>query len=580
MRRKGLLAAGLVLALVTAGCGDGGTGNDSTDSAANGAIGKVFHASDAKGGTLRLANSGDWDSLDPGDTYYGYSWDFIRFYGRALVMFDTQPGDAGTKLVPDLAETLGVPSDGAKTWTYKLKAGVKFEDGTPVTSKDVKYAVERSLDKKTFPSGPTYLNDLLDLQGYTSPYQDPDPDRLGLKAVETPDDRTVVFRLKQPFAAFDYLAMQPATIPVPRARDTGTKYKEHPVSTGPYKFESNEPGKKFSLIRNEHWSAANDPHRKALPDRVEVSIKVSADDIDARLLSGDLDLDVAGTGVQAATQGKVLGDPAQKKYTDSAALARTWYTAISSDVAPFDNIHCRKAVLLATDHDSYLRAYGGDAGGEIATTLLPPQVPGAPKTDPYNFKAKKNGDVEGAKKELDACGKPGGFEANMSYRADRPKEKALAEAMQQSLDKVGIKLTLKGYPQGDYFKLYAGKPDFVKQEKLGLLATGWQADWVDGFGFLQQIVDSRVIRASGGNNNLGVRVPEVDALLDQALLETDTARRNDIWGQIDKKVLDEALALPGVWATVLLYRPSRLTNVYVNEGLGGYYDYVNVGVKK
>lgn len=578
MRRKGLLAAGIALALVTAGCGAGDPA-DSTDSVANGGVGKVHNPSDTKGGTLRMANSGDWDSLDPGDTYYGYSWDFVRFYGRALVMFDTQPGEAGTKLVPDLAETLGVPSDGAKTWTYRLKAGVKFEDGTPVTAKDVKYAVERSLDKKTFPSGPTYFGDVLDTQGYTSPYQDSDPEKLGLKAIETPDERTVVFKLKVPFSAFDYLAMQPATIPVPRAKDTGTKYKEHPVSTGPYKFETNELGKRFTLVRNDNWSAANDPHRKALPDRIEVSLNVSADDIDARLLSGDLDIDVANTGVQAATQGKVLADPAQKKYTDSAALARLWYTHLSTSVAPFDNIHCRKAVLLAADHDSYLRAYGGDAGGEIATSILPPQVPGAPRNDPYNFRAKKNGDVEAARKELAECGKPGGFETNMSYRTERPKEKALAEAMQQSLGKVGIKLTLKGYPQGDYFKLYAGKPDFVKREGLGLLAGGWQADWVDGFGFLQQIVDSRVIRATGGNNNLGVALPAVDGLLDRALLETDTAKRNDLWGQIDRTVMDEALILPGVWAKVLLYRPAHLKNIYVNEGLGGYYDFVQIGVK-
>jgi peptide/nickel transport system substrate-binding protein len=367
---------------------------------------------------------------------------------------------------------------------------------------------------------------------------------------------------------------------VPQAKDTGTKYKEHVVSTGPYKFDSFESGKSFSLVRNDKWDAASDPNRKALPERIEVSLNVNADDIDNRLISGDLDLDVAGTGVQAATQAKVLADPNLKKNTDNAKLARLWYTSINPNVAPLDNIHCRKAVMYAADHEGYQRAFGGEVGGDIATTMMPPQIPGAPKTDPYKFMEHKNGDVDAAKKELTECGKPTGFETNVAYRAERPKEKATAESLQQALGKVGIKLTLKPYPQGDYFKLYAGKPSFAKDNNLGLMANGWGADWTDGFGFLQQITDSRVIRESGGSSNLSVRIPEVDALIDKALGTTDTAARDAVWGDADKRVMDEAVVLPGVWAKVLHYRPTTLTNVFVNDGLGGYYDYASIGVKK
>ncbi len=303
MRRRpavAAVAAGAALALALAGCGGGNTSTTTTKNAEaiyNAGVGKVFNPSSAKGGTLRFANSGDWDSLDPADTYYAYSWDFIRFYGRSLVMFDPKPGADGTKLIPDLAESLGKPSDDAKTWTYKIRK-VKYEDGTPVTSKDVKYAVERSLDKDTFPNGPTYFNDFLDTKGYTSPYKDTSPDKLGLKAIDTPDDQTIVFHLKTAFSGFDYFAMLPSTIPVPAGKDTGTKYKEHVVSTGPYKFESNNLGKNFALVRNENWDPSTDPTRKALPDRIEVSLNVNADDIDNRLISGDLDVDVAGTGVR------------------------------------------------------------------------------------------------------------------------------------------------------------------------------------------------------------------------------------------------------------------------------------------
>ncbi|PZS34469.1 MAG: ABC transporter substrate-binding protein [Pseudonocardiales bacterium] len=584
MKRRRIVSAIAVSAAITmvlAGCNSKAkdNGSKSTAKAAfNAAVGKVLNPSDKKGGTLTMANSGDWDSLDPADTYYGFSWNFIRNYGRSLVVFKSAVGTP--VLVPDLAETLGVPSDNAKTWTYKLRKGIKYEDGKVVTSKDVKYAVERSLDKTTFPNGPTYFNDFLDLQGYTSPYKDSDPNKLGLKAIETPDDNTIIFHLKKSFSGFDYFAQLPATIPVPRAADTGTKYKEHVISTGPYKFEKNNPGKGFSMVRNASYDPNTDPSsgRKPLVDRIEVSLNVNSDDIDNRLLAKDLDVAIEGTGVGAATQGRVLRDPALKANADSAAIARTWFTAIDSDVAPFDNIHCRKAVLYGFDKTGYQRAYGGAIGGDIASSLMPPLIPGYKKNDLYESGSKPEGDLAKAKDELKQCGKPTGFSTNVSYRIERPKEKATAEALQASLSKIGVKLTIKGFPKGDYAALYAGKPDYAKSHQLGLKVYGWGADWPDGFGFLDQIVDSRVIRATGGNTNFGIKVPAADQLLDKALQTTDKPAREKIWGQIDEVVMTNAAAMPGVWAKGLLYRPPTLTNVFVNDGFG-MYDYTVMGKK-
>jgi peptide/nickel transport system substrate-binding protein len=210
---------------------------------------------------------------------------------------------------------------------------------------------------------------------------------------------------------------------------------------------------------------------------------------------------------------------------------------------------------------------------------MPPVIPGAKSVDLYNVKSKPTGDIDTAKSELQQCGQPSGFATNISYRAERPKEKATAESLQQSLAKVGIKLTLKPYPTSDYAKLYAGKPDFSKTNKLGLKIYGWAADWPDGFGFLQQIIDSRVIRAAGGNTNLGIKLPEVDALVDQALQTTDTPAREAIWAQADQKVMESAEVLPGIWARGLLYRPPNMTNVGVTDGYG-MYEYTAIGVKK
>jgi peptide/nickel transport system substrate-binding protein len=275
----------------------------------------------------------------------------------------------------------------------------------------------------------------------------------------------------------------------------------------------------------------------------------------------------------------VLGNPQEKVNADAAVLARTWYTSINGNVAPFDNVHCRKAVEYAYDRVGYQTAYGGPiAGGDIATGLLPPVIPGFEKFDLYPAGADNKGDIAKAKAELAECGQPNGFSTNMSYRVERPKEKATAESLQQSLARIGVKLTLKSYPQDDYFALYAGKPSFAKKNGLGLIQNGWGADWPDGFGFLSQIVDSRVIRDTGGSSNVSVRDPAVDALLDKALTTTDTAAREKIWVDIDKQVMGNAWVLPGIWSHGLLYRPKTLKNVFITNGFQEY-DYTALGVK-
>jgi peptide/nickel transport system substrate-binding protein len=585
-RARGLAAVGVSAALVLAACGGGGgasnqqgSSNQSSQAAFNAALTSVVNPSDKKGGTLKFANPGDWDNIDPGDTYYGYAWNFARLYGRSLMMFKSAPGKEGNTLVPDLAEAPGQSSDGAKTWTYKLRKGVKFEDGSEVTSADVKYAVLRSTDKQTFPNGPTYWEGLLDLpSGYKGPYKSPTMNTDS--AIETPDEYTIVFHTKKPFAAFEYLAQLPSTMPVPKDKDTGAKYKNSIVSTGPYKFEGLQPGKSFNLVRNDQWDPATDPNRKALPDRIEVTLNVNADDLDNRLLSGDLDADVSNIGVQPAAQSRVLQDPNLKANADNPLTTRVQYTTISSTVPPLDNIECRKAIEYAMDRTSYQTAYGGQfAGGDLATTLIPPTIPGHIDFDLYPNGPDHKGDLDAAKKSLETCGQPNGFATNIAYRPERPKEKATAEAFQQALGRIGIKLTLKPYPQGDYFAQYCGLPPFVVKQELGLCLMSWGADWPDGFGYLSQIVDSRVIRETGGNTNLGVRIPEVDQMLDKALTELDTNKRNQIWGEIDKRVMEEAVIYPGVYAKLLLARSKNATNIFVTDAYNGY-DYLGMGAQK
>lgn len=187
-------------------------------------------------------------------------------------------------MVPDLAEAKGVATDGGKTWTYKLKRGVKYEDGTEIKAKDIKYAVGRTFDRAVLHNGPSYFPQLLDAEGYKGAFKDKNLDNF--KGVEVPDDYTVVFKLKAPFSEFDQVVgFSGQTAPVPADKDKGIRYGMHPVSSGPYKLEGDyQPKKGGTLVRNPNWDPATDPNRKQLPDKIEVQSGLKAEEIDSRVI--------------------------------------------------------------------------------------------------------------------------------------------------------------------------------------------------------------------------------------------------------------------------------------------------------
>jgi peptide/nickel transport system substrate-binding protein len=582
LRTVAAVAAG---ALTLAGCGitknepsahpsaspSAGSGAAIYDAATNG----IVRPSTATGGVLKVLNTDDWDSPDPGNTYYAYAWDFGRLYARTLTTFADAPGKDGLQVVPDLATGLGETSSDGRTITYHLKSGIKYDDGSVVKAADIKYAIERSnYAPEVLSNGPTYFKDLLGTD-YTGPYKDAYGN---LSAIETPDDTTIVFHLQKPFPEFDYLATLPQTSPVPKARDDGAKYQGHVAATGPYKMDSYDPGKSLILSKNPNWDPASDPNRKQLVDRIEVTLKVESNDLDNRLLAGDAGYDVTGVGVGIAAQGRIL-QPGSDKYNnaDNPVTGFIRYVAIGTKVAPFDNVHCRRAVILAADHQSLQTAYGGPHSGDIATTLMPPTLDGYVDADQYAIKAHPNGDVDAAKQELAACGKPDGFSTTISARGDRPKEVQAALSLQQALKKVNINASIEKYPGGQYFSNYAGSTNFAHAHNFGLMFMGWGADWPSGYGFLEQIADGKAIKASGNSNLSEIDDPAINDLFARSLTEPDATARAALWTQIDQKFMDAAAILPIIYEKTLLYRAPNLTNVYVHRAYG-MYNYAVIGL--
>jgi peptide/nickel transport system substrate-binding protein len=479
------------------------------------------------------------------------------------VEYAAEPG--APKLQPDLAQDMPQLSADKLTYTFKLKSGIKFDDGSPITSKDIKYGVERVWAADVINGGPVYLPGVLDQgQNYPGPYKDKDPDKLGLKSVETPDDTTIIFKLKKPYSDFPYLLAMPGSGPVPQKRDTGAKYGSAPAASGPYMFKPGGivPGKSASWVRNPNWDQSTDTIRKALPDAINLTVTTNADDLDARLIAGTADIDVGQTGVQAAARAKILQDPALKANADAIATGFLRFAAMTN-VAPFDNIDCRKAVIYAADPTAIQASRGGPiAGGDIGINMLPPNIAGNdPNYDPYNRKQGKP-QVDKAKEALQACGKPNGFDTVIGARNNRAAEIKSAEALQASLKAVGINAKIDQY-DGAQDSSIGGSPEVVKKRGYGIIITGWGADYPTGGGYLQPLSDSRFIPKNGNFNRAEIKDPAIDALFDQAAAETDATKAAALYSQIDHKIMEGAYYVPFTIDKALNYRNPRLTNVYI-----------------
>ncbi|MEV6178103.1 ABC transporter substrate-binding protein [Streptomyces sp. NPDC052016] len=587
-RRKQAMAAAAVVAalLTTAACGGGG--DDGDGGSKNGAAGfdaanqKIAQADLVKkGGELKFGGAQDADSWDTTRGYYGFMWDFARYYSRQLVTNKPEPGKAGAELTPDLATGLAKITDGGKTYTYTLRDGITWEDGKPITSKDIKYGIERVWAQDVLSGGPTYLKEVLDPTGaYKGPYKDTSADKLGLKAIETPDDKTIIFKLPKANSDFEEMLGLISASPVRQDKDTKSKYGLRPFSSGPYKFESYNPGKDLTLVRNDQWKQASDPIRKAYPDKITVKFFSNANELDQRLINGDLDMDINQTGM--SPQGRTTALKQHKANLDNPVSGYIRYAVFPQSVAPFNNIECRKAVILGADHVSLQTARGGPvAGGDIGTNMLPPQVPGSEgqKYDPYELAgANKSGNVAKAKEALKACGQPNGFKTTIAVRNNKPAEVATAQSLQASLKKIGITAEIDQY-DGSQTSSIIGSPSNVKKKGYGIIIMGWGADFPSVQGYGLPLWNSKYILESGNNNYALINDKTIDGLFDTYVNTLDDAGKAKIATEINHKVMEGAYYLPFVFERFLNWRGSRLANVYTSDGYSGMYDFVNLGLK-
>jgi peptide/nickel transport system substrate-binding protein len=533
-RRVAAASVGLVLAAGAAACGP-------KDNDAKGAGGD---STPHKGGTLTVLNSEAQTDFDPARLYTSGGGNVPSLVFRTLTTRNRENGAAGAKVVPDLATDTGRPNKDATVWTYTLKKGLKYEDGTAITSADIKYGIERSFAPE-LSGGAPYLRDwLVGAADYQGPYKDK-KDKKGLSAIETPDSRTIVFHLNKPEGEFPYLATQTQFTPVPKGKDKGTKYEEHPVSSGPYKVITNEnDGEHLVLERNTYWSTATDAERKAYPDKVDVRSGLDSSVINQRLSASqgaDATAVTTDTNLGPAELAKVSGDKELASRVGTGHFGYTNYIAFNPTVKPFDNAKVRQAISYAIDRSSVINAAGGSALAESATTYLPNQKSFG--YTPYDlFPAGKTGNAAKAKELLAQAGYKNGLTVTLTHSNAKDFETSpeIATAVQDALKKAGITVKLQGLEDNDY----RDKIHNVKTEP-GFFLAHWGADWPSGGPFLAPIFDGRQIVKDGSNFNNGLlNDKSVNAEIDAINKLTDLDAAAKRWGALDKKIGEQALTVP------------------------------------
>ncbi len=559
--RAAVVVAAGALALTACGGGNGGT----TSTGAN-------TGTPTKGGKITYLEVGEqFDRVDPQRVYTGE--DLAFFSGtlfRTLTAYKfSKDSKEGTSIVPDLATDTGTVSDGGKTWKFTLRDGSAFETGAPITCADIKYGVSRTFAVDIITGGPQYAVSMLDVpadpkggSAYKGPYTKVGQDLFD-KAV-TCDGKTITFHLIRPVPDFNYTTTLAAFAPVPQASDTGEKYDDRPIASGPYKISVYKTGKggQMVLVRNDKWTQESDPYRKAYPDSWEVDFGLDPAVIDQRLISGAAaDQSTISLTLTPASLPIVFNDPkfASRRTNEFDPYVR--YIAVNVKKVP--NLKIRQAMAVALDREALRTNAGGAFAGDYADGVVKPNigVDYAPtgmwdgllgKTIPAT------GDADYAKQLIAESGV-----AAPTVTFDYPNTPTNAKAaaiIATSEARAGITVKPNPIPPGTY---YGTVFDPAKAHEL--INAGWGVDWPNA-----STVIPELFTKAGGFNLSQVDDAAFTTASDAAKIELDRAKQATAWQALNKQASEQVWTIPTRFGRDQRLPGAKVGNAYLWSAYGSW----------
>ncbi|MBV7362928.1 ABC transporter substrate-binding protein [Actinomycetaceae bacterium TAE3-ERU4] len=558
-RAVSLLALGIISTLGLGACSSQKIGQDGPPAIEEQILPKI--APVEKGGTLTILDSSKDPGFDPAKSQ-SLAVTSAGLVHRRLTTWKIEPG-VEPQVVPDLATDIGKSSPDGKTWTYTLKNDLKFEDGTPITSRDIKYGLERSF-APTLSGGLGYHKALLaGTEGYEGPYEGKH-----LDSIETPDEKTIIFHLRRPYGDWPWIASLPPFAPVPKDRDNPESYSRNPVASGPYRIENYRTAIGVKMVRNKYWS--NDDVRLAGPDVINFSLGNDPVVSAQKLISGQKQFDntfssskVPAAQLITAAQSRAVGQRLQ-----IPAPGPLLYLAINTKQVT--DVHVRRAMNYAIDKNAVNKAAGGNLSGEIATTLITPGIPGREK---YNlYPAPPSGDLKKAKEEL-------GKAKNIPTRSlvlitrNRGEDVLRAEAVARSLTQMGLKIRIDTVESS----VYSERTTQGDGSTYDLAIASWNPDYPSASANIQPLYAGSE-SGNGGSNRSRFEDPQIDQLIDRALSELDPKKAQELWVEADRKIMEQAPSVPLVYQRFSYLRGRNVKNFYVGS-FPAYPNYLILGVK-
>lgn len=562
-------------ALVLAACG--GASGDGSGKVAGAATAKdgfaLYTGTPKQGGTITIFSAVDFAHLDPALSTAGDVTNMFNLIYRQLTGYKYDYKTGKLSVQGDLATDSGTPSKNDTVWTYHLKDGLAFEDGSPITAQDVKFGIERSMDPQ-FSGASDYMRQYLNgAANYQGVFQNPK----GLDAIKTPDDKTIEFDLKQPMAAFPNIVAQPSTTPFPASKvKTVNQIDKQPISSGPYRIKSFTHGQKLVLVRNPHWERKTDTLRGAYPDSFQFVLNLDQNTIDQRLLAGqgqDIDSLASSTNpILPSALPRIQQDPKLKARTVHDLPNCTWYMAMKMTKKPLNNLKVRQAMNYATDKVAMVNATGGPVFAAPADDMLLPNTPGRLNFNLYPTPGHR-GDPAKAKKLLAEAGYPNGIKLTMDVRGI-PKWQNQAEAVQQSLAKAGINVKLNVIDAANFYQVIQTPSQQHDMTISGWCSTGWNS----GIPLLREHYDGDTISQTGNQNISLLNNPKINAALEKAEVIPNIDEQNKALGRASKLIMEQAPVVPLLRETPLQVVGSNVGGAYAHAARTGYIGYADLGL--
>jgi peptide/nickel transport system substrate-binding protein len=565
----GLVAACGAPAANTGGAGGTNGGNKPVDQAgaaldpnAKGPAPEIPGAK--RGGTLTVAYSSTPANMDPSDQFYQDTAVIFSLTHRALTTFTMKDGKM--VLVPDLATDLGKASEDGLSWTFTLKDGLKYEDGSPVTAQDIAFAAKRSFDPDLAANGPTYQREFF--KGGAD-YQGPYKGDKNWKGVEATDDKTVVFHLEKRFETLPYFVSFNQFTPIPEAKDKKADYQLHPLATGPYMFDKYTPGTELTLKRNPNWDKNSDPARNDYPDAFH--FKWGVDDLKTQTAI------LASNGEDATTMNWMPVDSSLIPQIEGEKKAQfvegpsSCVIMVNLDARKIP-LEVRKAIAVAYPFDSMHKALGETSHSFTpASTMVPPQIPGhlaytAEAAPGFKMNGQGDGDAAKAKEMLAAAGygpdKP--FELIYYYTNDDDAAQKANQVRKQKLEQAGFKVQDIGQPAAERRKT-VGDP----KGKYNMLQSprGWCFDWPSADSIIPPTVGT-IALSQGGTTFGNFSDAKIDAEI-KRVQQLSITEQGPEWGKMDKWLTENyLLAIPDYYDKGNSTFGTKVMNVQNNPNKG------------